>query len=220
MCKTVGGNWGLGGGQKRLGVELTVIPGGGGGGTPFKHRPGSGGAPRTHPLELHDGHWVGKCPKPGLQGSGGEQGCIRREGTSEAAPEAVSQAVGGGCRSGGGRLLSVTNAIEAGTWRQGGRLGALEGCGLGAPPFQCIPGGDHTQSRRDEGGQLPSGLFGLWGNFSAARQHTWTACFAVCNGGGWDMLRWIALGRTFHTPPTGCTPLPPPPQPCNPESHQ
>ena len=38
---------------------------------------------------------------------------------SEAAPEAVRQAVGGGCQSGWGRLLSVTNAIEAGTWRQG-----------------------------------------------------------------------------------------------------
>ena len=47
------------------------------------------------------------------------QGCIRREGTSEAAPEeAVGQAVGGGCQSGWGRLLSVTNAIEAGTCRQ------------------------------------------------------------------------------------------------------
>ena len=38
------------------------------------------------------------------------QGCIRREGTSEAAPAAVRQAVGGGCQSGGGRLLSVTKA--------------------------------------------------------------------------------------------------------------
>ena len=47
------------------------------------------------------------------------QGCIRRKGTSEAAPEAVRQAVGGGCQSGWGRLPSVTNAIEAGTWRQG-----------------------------------------------------------------------------------------------------
>ena len=45
--------------------------------------------------------------------------CIRREGTSEAAPAAVRQAVAGGCQSGWGRLLSVTNAIEAGTWRQG-----------------------------------------------------------------------------------------------------
>ena len=43
------------------------------------------------------------------------QGCIRREGTAEA----VRQAVGGGCRSGWGRLLSVTNAIEAGSWCQG-----------------------------------------------------------------------------------------------------
>ena len=48
------------------------------------------------------------------------QGCIRREGASEAAPEAVGQAVGGGCQHGWGRLLSVTNAIEAGTCRQVG----------------------------------------------------------------------------------------------------
>ena len=47
------------------------------------------------------------------------QGCIRREGTSEAALAAVRQAAGGGCQSGWGRLLSVTNAIEPGTWRQG-----------------------------------------------------------------------------------------------------
>ena len=41
---------------------------------------------------------------------------LEGEGTSEAAPEALRQAVGGGCRSGLGRLLSVTNAIEVGTW--------------------------------------------------------------------------------------------------------
>ena len=35
------------------------------------------------------------------------------------APEAVRSAVGGGCQSGWGRLLSVTNAIEAGTCRSG-----------------------------------------------------------------------------------------------------
>ena len=37
-----------------------------------------------------------------------------QERASEAAPEAVRQAVGGGCQSGWGRLLSVTNAIQAG----------------------------------------------------------------------------------------------------------
>ena len=62
------------------------------------------------------------------------QRCFRREGASEAAPEAVRQAVGGGCQSGWGRLLSVTNATEAGTCRSGTvaghRLGALEG-GMG-----------------------------------------------------------------------------------------
>ena len=47
------------------------------------------------------------------------QKCIGRKGASEAAPEAVGQAVGGGFQSGWGRLLSVTNAVEAGTWRQG-----------------------------------------------------------------------------------------------------
>ena len=41
------------------------------------------------------------------------QGCIGREGASVAVPEAV----GGGCRSGWGRFLSVTNAIEACTCR-------------------------------------------------------------------------------------------------------
>ena len=71
------------------------------------------------------------------------QGCIRREWTSEAAPEAVRQAVGGGCRSGWGRLLSVTIAIEPGTWCvrgtvAGHRLGALGG--YPPPPLQCNPG--------------------------------------------------------------------------------
>ena len=54
-----------------------------------------------------------------VQGLYPPQGCSRREGTSEAAPAAVRAAVGGNCQSGWGRLLSVTNAIEAGTWRQG-----------------------------------------------------------------------------------------------------
>ena len=52
-------------------------------------------------------------------GQGQRQGCIRRKGTSEAAPEAVRHAGGGGCQSGWGRLLSVANAIEAGACRQG-----------------------------------------------------------------------------------------------------
>ena len=57
------------------------------------------------------GFGLAECPP--------SQGCIRREGTPEATPEAVRQAVGGGCHSGWGRLLSVTNAIEAGTCRWG-----------------------------------------------------------------------------------------------------
>ena len=60
---------------------------------------------------------------PGVRG----QGCVRREGPSEAAPEAVRQAVGGGCQSGWGRLLSVTNAVEVGACRQGDSGWALAG---------------------------------------------------------------------------------------------
>ena len=43
------------------------------------------------------------------------QGCMRREGNSEA----VRQAVGGGCQCGWWRFMSVTNAIKAGICRQG-----------------------------------------------------------------------------------------------------
>ena len=46
-------------------------------------------------------------------GGGRGEGCIGREGASEAAPRVVRQVVGGGCQSGCGRLLSVTNAIAA-----------------------------------------------------------------------------------------------------------
>ena len=75
------------------------------------------------------------------------RGCVRGGGGgSEEAPEAVRRAVGGGCRSGWGRLLSVPNAIEAGTcrqgdsgWAQAGRPGRARAEPL-SPPFQCIPG--------------------------------------------------------------------------------
>ena len=47
-----------------------------------------------------------------------------------APPAAVNHrsAVGGGCQSGCGRLLSVPNAIEAGAWRQGDSGWAYAGC--------------------------------------------------------------------------------------------
>ena len=71
------------------------------------------------------------------------RGCIRREGALEAAPEAVRQAVRGGCQSGWGRLLLVTNAVEAGTWRQGdsdwAQASPWRGGGGDPPPFQSLP---------------------------------------------------------------------------------
>ena len=54
----------------------------------------------------------------------------------------MGQAVGGGCQSGWGRLLSVTNAIEAGICRQGDSSWAeARRPGRGRVPthFQCIP---------------------------------------------------------------------------------
>ena len=84
---------------------------------------------------MREGAILGVC--------GGEQGCIGRQGTSAVASEAVRQAVGGGCKSGCRRSLSVTNAIEAGTCRQahsGWAKAGRPGGGGGAPPFQYIPG--------------------------------------------------------------------------------
>ena len=82
-----------------------------------------GGVGRGQPRPVHVRQHL-DVGLPGLVGAGGVGGpcgqqCSRREGTSEAAPEAVRQAVGGGCQSGWGRFLSVTNAIEVGTCRSG-----------------------------------------------------------------------------------------------------
>ena len=76
------------------------------------------------PATIFDWPKVRKKPLPNVLKGGGVQegkgwGCSRRGGTSEAAPDTVRQAVGGGCQSGWGRLRSVTNVIEAGTWSRG-----------------------------------------------------------------------------------------------------
>ena len=47
---------------------------------------------------------TGHCLMKGGEGGLGGQGCIRRAGTSEVAPEAVRQPVGGGCQSGWGAV--------------------------------------------------------------------------------------------------------------------
>ena len=95
-------------------------------------------SPRPQRVLTHSAHSPILYPPPPPQGR------ILRAGTSEMAAEAVGQAVGGVCQSGWGPLLSVTNAVEAGTWRQGdsgwalaGRLGGSGGGGC-LPPFQCI----------------------------------------------------------------------------------
>ena len=83
-------------------------------------------APReSESADTATGHACGMGQGGHVRGGGG---CSRREGASEAAPEAGRRAVGGGCQSGWGRLLSVTNAVEAGVrgTAAGRRLGALE----------------------------------------------------------------------------------------------
>ena len=105
---------------------------------------------------------VGRGPDR-QQGRG--QGCTGRGG----APEAVRQAVGGGCQSGWGRLLSVINAIEPGTCRQGDSGWAQAGrLGGGAPPFSMPPWaggvvrGEAEGAQRDgEGGFVWQRVF-LW----------------------------------------------------------
>ena len=85
-------------------------------------------------------------PNPhALHPSGREgQGCIRREGTSEVAPEAVRQAVGGVAKTVGGgycRLqMPLSLVVPVRETVAGRRLGALEGGGVPPPPFHCIPG--------------------------------------------------------------------------------
>ena len=66
---------------------------------------GAGGHARVQPCSMRG------SPPPS------PQGCKRREGASEAAPAAVKEAVGGGCQSGSGRLLSGTSAVNAGSRR-------------------------------------------------------------------------------------------------------
>ena len=97
-----------------------------------------------------------------------QQGCIRREWTSDAALGAVGQAVGRGCQSGSGLLLSVTNAIEAGTCRQGD-----SGLGMGWAPW-----------RRGGGGG--GGHVVRWG-FGVGAGTAW--CGAGGGGGGRSLVK-------------------------------
>ena len=97
------------GGRAAIGVPKAQNNIGAHGQPPKRHRQTPG--PLAHNCSSDKGVVLAKRRGGGI--------CIRREGASEAAPQAVRQAVGGGCQSGWGRVLSVTNTVEAGTWRQG-----------------------------------------------------------------------------------------------------
>ena len=89
------------------------------------------------------------------------------------------------------RLGAVTNAIEAGTWRQGDvagqRLGALEEGGGGFPPFQCIPAPPPSPHHRHplpgsttrHGTRTGSVLAGTCGVSADHRAPTWCAGFSM-----------------------------------------
>ena len=67
----------------------------------------------------------------------------------------------GVCRSGWGRLLSVTNAIEAGTWRQGQWLGIGRASWRGGgylPPLPMHPSGSAPGRRAGPGPYTPPPL--------------------------------------------------------------
>ena len=76
-------------------------------------------------------------PPGEAQGGGGTQGCSRKEGTSEGAPEAVRQAVGGGyCRL----QMPLKPALALRETRLGAGWALWKRGGGYLPPFQCIPG--------------------------------------------------------------------------------
>ena len=117
--------------------------------TEFRGPPGCTGGARPHPLValccplpppnmLHtaDGqHFVSRKRRP--------QGCIRREGTSEVAPEAVGQAEEVAKAAGGGycRLaMPLSLALAVRETAAGRRTGALEGGGGSPPSNASLPG--------------------------------------------------------------------------------
>ena len=96
---------------------------GGGGGLQSGRKSGRGGK-RWQVQNGLEGNWRrSKAVGMGLTGTLKEEGNPPPPPTKgmhwkgRVSQEAVRQAVGGGCQSGWGRLLSVTNAAEAGTWR-------------------------------------------------------------------------------------------------------
>ena len=128
-------------------TELLQNWNGGGGGEGVCGREGGGFAPPPPPspwyLIILKKPWLGPWGVGGGGGGGAE--CMRMEGTSEAAPETVRQALGGGCQSGWGgccRLqmpLSLVLGVRGTV--AGHRLGALEGGGVARSPrkHQCAP---------------------------------------------------------------------------------
>ena len=87
--------------------------------------------------EAAAGHRLGA-----LEGGGGGQGGFRRDGTSEAAPEAVRSAVGGGSKAVRGGFcqlqMPVKLAVAVRETVAGHRLGALERGGV-PPPLSMHP---------------------------------------------------------------------------------
>ena len=134
------------------------------------------------------------------------QGCsIRREGAPEAAPEAARRAVGG-WPGGWGRLLSVTNAIEAGTCRQGDGGRAQAGC-LGRAGGQPPPPPPRALLEREgcDRGKFQSGCRAVTGEAVGGR------LLAVGNAVGAGVGVWECLWGRVRAGVLGEGGTPPPP---------
>ena len=74
---------------------------------------------------LGGGSWCSPCgttshgPRGTMRGGGGSRDALERKGPQTRSQKRLDRRLEEVAKAVGGRLLSVTNAVEAGTWRQG-----------------------------------------------------------------------------------------------------
>ena len=144
------------------------------------------------PVHRHRGRCCRTCSVAASQGlsHGLTQDCIRREGASEAAPEAVRQAVGGGCQSGWGGYCRLQMPLKPALGVRGRQPGRY------LPPFQCIPGPQHTGGR---GPHVRAGSV-VWSPPPSSHTragHGWATNGTAASGGSGPASDWEGAVRVF-----------------------